>query len=140
MIISRFCFEAFSASVFGVCSVYFSCVMVRLLLLSSPALCMLAGVGLSDLLRYLVNEVKNYKEELYDTDLTEEEIYKKNQEQLKRIGGKHLLNEAPGKVHVGYSKEMGAMYVSQGRTSVELRKADIENIIKMYKKVKKDLD
>ena len=47
-------------------------------------------------------------------------------ETLKRIGGKHLLNEAPDKVHVGYSKEMGAMYVSKGSgKSVALRKADI---------------
>ena len=62
-------------------------------------------------------------------------------EMLEKIGGKHLLNEAPGKVHVGYSKEMGAMYISKGSgKSVELRKADIENIIKMYKKVKRYLD
>ena len=61
-------------------------------------------------------------------------------EQLKKIGGKHLLNEASGKVHVGYSKEMGAMYVSEGRTSIALRIADVENIIKMYKKVKRHLD
>ena len=62
-------------------------------------------------------------------------------EMLEKIGGKHLLNEAPGKVIVGFSKEMGAMYVSKGSgKSVELRKADIENIIKMYKKVKRYLD
>ena len=61
-------------------------------------------------------------------------------EQLKKIGGGHLLNEASGKVHVGYSKEMGAMYVSEGRTSIALRIADVENIIKMYKKVKRHLD
>ena len=61
-------------------------------------------------------------------------------EMLKKIGGKHLLNEAPGKVIVGYSKEMGAMYVSEDRTSIALRIADVENIIKMYKKVKKYLD
>ena len=61
-------------------------------------------------------------------------------EQLKKIGGEHLLNEASSKVHVGYSKEMGAMYVSEGRTSIALRIADVENIIKMYKKVKRHLD
>ena len=60
-------------------------------------------------------------------------------EQLKKIGGGHLLNESR-KIHVGYSKEMGAMYVSQGRKSVELRKKDIKNIIKMYNKVKRYLD
>jgi len=41
-------------AVFGVCSVYFSCVMVRLLLLSSPALCLLSGVGVSELLNYVI--------------------------------------------------------------------------------------
>ena len=61
-------------------------------------------------------------------------------EQLKKIGGGHLLNEASDKIHVGYSKEMGAMYVSQGRKSVKLRTADIKNIIKMYNKVKRYLD
>ncbi len=52
-------------AVFGVCSVYFSCVMVRLLLLSSPALCLLSGVGVSELLNYVIRQYKNYNEE-YD--------------------------------------------------------------------------
>lgn len=71
-------------AIFGVASVYFSCVMVRLLLLSSPALCLLSGIGLSDLIRYLVNEVKNYQEELPE-DLSEEETIKRNQEKAKKI-------------------------------------------------------
>ena len=50
-------------AVFGVCSVYFSCVMVRLLLLSSPALCLLSGLGISELLHFLADQVKNYNEE-----------------------------------------------------------------------------
>jgi len=52
-------------AVFGVCSVYFSCVMVRLLLLSSPALCLLSGLGLSDLMNYVIKQYKNFNEE-YD--------------------------------------------------------------------------
>ena len=63
------------------------------------------------------------------------EDYKKAHES--KTEGK--LTEA-SKIHVGYSKEMGAMYVSQGRKSVELRKKDIRNIIKMYNKVKRHLD
>ena len=47
-------------AVFGVCSIYFSCVMVRLLLLSSPALCLLSGVGISELIHYLVDQLKGY--------------------------------------------------------------------------------
>ena len=62
-------------------------------------------------------------------------------EMLEKIGGKHLLNEAPGKLIVGFSKEMGALYVSRGSgKSIELRKADIEQIIKQYKKFKSKLD
>ena len=51
------------------------------------------------------------------------------------------LNEA--KVSVGFSNEMGALYVSDGKTggkSVELYKADVEAIIKMYKKFKSKMD
>ena len=49
-------------AIFGVCSVYFSCVMVRLLLLSSPALCLLSGVGISELLHFFVDQFKNYND------------------------------------------------------------------------------
>ena len=62
-------------------------------------------------------------------------------EKLKQIGGEHLLNEASGDVIVGFSKEMGALYVSKGGgKSVELYKADVEQIIKQYKKFKRDMD
>jgi dolichyl-diphosphooligosaccharide--protein glycosyltransferase len=50
-------------AIFGVCSVYFSCVMVRLLLLSSPALCLLSGVGVSELIHFFVKQIKYYKGE-----------------------------------------------------------------------------
>lgn len=36
--------------------------MVRLLLLSSPALCLLAGIGVSEILHFFVKQFKNYKE------------------------------------------------------------------------------
>ena len=62
-------------------------------------------------------------------------------EQLKKIGGGHLLNEASGKLIVGFSNEMGALYVSRGSgKSIELKKADIEQIMKQYKKFKSKLD
>ena len=69
-------------AIFGIASVYFSCVMVRLLLLSSPALCLLSGIGLSDLLRFLVTQVKNYKEESSDDDEEEAAALRKNQSQV----------------------------------------------------------
>jgi dolichyl-diphosphooligosaccharide--protein glycosyltransferase len=49
-------------AVFGVCSVYFSCVMVRLLLLSSPALCLLSGIGVSEIIHYFVKNLKYYRD------------------------------------------------------------------------------
>jgi hypothetical protein len=57
------------------------------------------------------------------------------------------VNEGPVKlgipvmVNVGFSKEMGTLYVSKGSgKSVELRKADVEEIIKQYKKFKSKMD
>ena len=50
-------------AIFGVCSIYFSCVMVRLLLLSSPALCLLSGIGISELIHFFVDQMKNYNED-----------------------------------------------------------------------------
>jgi dolichyl-diphosphooligosaccharide--protein glycosyltransferase len=49
-------------AIFGVCSVYFSCVMVRLLLLSSPALCLLSGIGVSEIIHYFVKNLKYYRD------------------------------------------------------------------------------
>ena len=57
--------------------------------------------------------------------------------QKKKNEGK--LTEA--KVSVGFSNEMGALYVSKGnQKTVELRKADVEEIIKQYKKFKNKMD
>lgn len=49
-------------AIFGVCSVYFSCVMVRLLLLSSPALCLLSGVGVSEIIHFFVKQYRKYND------------------------------------------------------------------------------
>ena len=89
-------------------------------------------------------------------------------EMLKSIGGGHLLNEShawerkfgeplptlasvqqkknqgtltEAKVTVGFSNTMGALYVSKGnQKTVELKKADVEEIIKQYKKFKNKMD
>ena len=51
------------------------------------------------------------------------------------------LTEASAKVTVGFSNEMGALYVSKGnQKTVELKKADVEEIIKQYKKFKNKMD
>ena len=63
-------------------------------------------------------------------------------EMLKKIGGVKKLTEA--KAIVGFSEEMGALYISKrgqnNGKSYELKKADIEQIIKQYKKFKSKLD
>ena len=70
-------------------------------------------------------------------------------ETLKKIGGSHLLNEGiPNKsgkdTVIGFSNEMGALYLSKkgqaGGKSLELYKRDIEEIIKMYKQHRRDMD
>ena len=92
-------------------------------------------------------------------------------ETLKRIGGDRLLKESTwanrkfgeplptmadykksheskteeklteAKTNVGFSNEMGALYVSKGGgKSIELYKADVEAIIKQYKKFKSKMD
>jgi dolichyl-diphosphooligosaccharide--protein glycosyltransferase len=55
-------------AIFGVSSVYFSCVMVRLLLLSSPALCLLSGIGVSELIHFFMKQLKKYNETSDDED------------------------------------------------------------------------
>ena len=47
--------------IFSLCSIYFSSVMIRLLLLSSPALCLLSGIGISELLHFLIQNNKSKK-------------------------------------------------------------------------------
>ena len=61
---------------------------------------------------------------------------------LKEIIKEELIKEGRGKrVNVGFSKEMGALYVRLGSgKSVELFKDDVELINKAYKKHKKDMD
>ncbi len=56
------------AAIFGVSSVYFSCVMVRLLLLSSPALCLLSGIGVSEIIHFFVKQLKKYNEPTDDDE------------------------------------------------------------------------
>jgi len=61
---------------------------------------------------------------------------------LKEIIREELMNEE--KAQVGFSNEMGALYISKrgqnGGKSYELKKADIEQIIKQYKKFKSKMD
>jgi dolichyl-diphosphooligosaccharide--protein glycosyltransferase len=75
-------------AIFGVCSVYFSCVMVRLLLLSSPALCLLSGIGVSEILHFFVKQFKNYNE-TYDSETSEAQPQQQalNSEQNPRRAG-----------------------------------------------------
>ena len=47
---------------YGVLSVYFACVMVRLLLVLAPAVCVLSAIGLSETLHNFTRHIKYFKE------------------------------------------------------------------------------
>lgn len=70
-------------AIFGVCSVYFSCVMVRLLLLSSPALCLLSGIGVSELIHFFVKQFKKFNDNDEDQEQTSVEQNKKDKKEKK---------------------------------------------------------
>ena len=48
-------------ALYGFLSVYFACVMVRLMLVLAPALCILAGIGLSETLYTFTRHAKNFR-------------------------------------------------------------------------------
>ena len=64
------------------------------------------------------------------------------EKKIKALAEEEQLNE--NRAMVGFSKEMGALYISKknqfNNKSYELKSDDIEQIIKMYKKHKSDLD
>ena len=43
---------------YGVLSTYFSCVMIRLMLVIAPAACVLAAIGLSEILRKMSKSIR----------------------------------------------------------------------------------
>jgi dolichyl-diphosphooligosaccharide--protein glycosyltransferase len=71
-------------AIFGVSSVYFSCVMVRLLLLSSPALCLLSGIGVSELIHFFVKQAKNYSESEEEDEESQTQSQQQQQPQARR--------------------------------------------------------
>jgi len=77
-------------AIFAVCSVYFSSAMIRLLLISSPALCILSGIGVSDLLNFVAKQHKRFNEE-YDkngylvTEVTTESLNNDNKKRVSSI-------------------------------------------------------
>ena len=45
--------------IYGVLSTYFSCVMIRLMLVVAPAACVLAAIGVSEILRKMSKSVRS---------------------------------------------------------------------------------
>jgi len=43
---------------YGVLSTYFSCVMIRLMLVVAPAACVLAAIGISEILRKMAKSIR----------------------------------------------------------------------------------
>ena len=63
-------------AIYGVLATYFSCVMIRLMLTLAPAVCIIAGVALSELFRL---GGTSCREEMIDLD-SEEEDYDSHDE------------------------------------------------------------
>jgi len=84
---------------------------------------------------HLLNESHTWDNRKFGEPLPTMEDYKKAHNE------KHGITEASAKVTVGFSNTMGALYVSKGnQKTVELKKADVEEIIKQYKKFKNKMD
>ena len=45
--------------IYGVLATYFSCVMIRLMLVVAPAACCLAAIGVSEILRKMSNSLRS---------------------------------------------------------------------------------
>ena len=58
--------------------------MVRLLLLSSPALCLLSGLGISELLHFFVDQLKHY-DESYENMVSNESSFSITQHKEKKV-------------------------------------------------------
>jgi len=51
-------FGSLFLALYGVLAVYFSCVMIRLLLVLAPSVCVLAGIGVSEVTSKMVESIK----------------------------------------------------------------------------------
>ena len=51
-------FGSLFLALYGILAVYFSCVMIRLLLVLAPSVCVLAGIGVSEVTAKMVESIK----------------------------------------------------------------------------------
>lgn len=58
---------------YGVLATYFSCVMIRLMLVVAPAACVLAAIGLSEILRKMAKSLREYIIKGDDPEIEEKE-------------------------------------------------------------------
>lgn len=80
-------------AIYGVLATYFSCVMIRLMLVLAPAACILAGIGVSELFRvasqsvreWLLNE-RRFSQEVVDDLNTKKQPSKKKQTDTRKVG------------------------------------------------------
>lgn len=71
---------------YGVLATYFSCVMIRLMLVVAPAACILAAIGLSEILRKMARSIREY---ILKGDSKEDEDDKEKKEiAAKKVGAK----------------------------------------------------
>ena len=55
-------------ALYGILSIYFSCVMIRLLLVVAPAVCVLAGIGVSEMFTKMTESIKADVSEMLGID------------------------------------------------------------------------
>ena len=55
-------------AIYGVLATYFSCVMIRLMLTLAPAVCIIAGITLSEIFRKAGNTIRHTMLEFDDLD------------------------------------------------------------------------
>lgn len=60
-------------ALYGILAVYFSCVMIRLLLVLAPSVCVLAGIGVSEVASKMIESIKEQFSEGQEEENKEEE-------------------------------------------------------------------
>ena len=72
---------------YGVLSTYFSCVMIRLMLVIAPAACVLAAIGISEILRKMSKAIRESLSEKQDQVEDEEEVEGESDKKSKSKSG-----------------------------------------------------
>ena len=78
-------------ALYGILSVYFACVMIRLMLVFAPAACVLAGIGVSEIVTLLTDSIRDTIDEFFGgatEEIDESEEKEESKSKKKGKGGK----------------------------------------------------